>query len=164
MPGDWWRRHIEHTIAYAGAAKHGHAEVALKAELGLGRGIAEWGNRVEKASGKPAVAVLAELLMGEHITAAKLIADRGPVNDPRAVQVGIDLVVRNVADQAKLYAASIRGFPMKEFQQLFGEHGTLTAQYMAYLAADDNVNFAKTTEAARQSGAELDQFTDKYLR
>jgi hypothetical protein len=164
VAGDFWKRQIEHSIKYAAAVKADDDERALQALIGLTRGTNEWAKILENKSRKPAVGTIAQALAAEALVGVKLISDRVLEGDQRSLQTAVDLLERNAREQARVYGAAVLDLPHTQFQKMLEELAGTTGKYVARLATGDSAGFTAATQEARLQGADLDRFTDRYLR
>lgn len=164
MAGDFWKRYVEHSIKYAAGIKADDDTRTLQAVIGLTRGTNEWARILELKSGKPAVGTIAQALLAEAVTAAKLVSDQAPEGDQRSLHTGVDLLLRNAREQARVYGAALMDFPHVQFQKMLEDFNSTTVKYIARLAVGDAGGFTEATQEARISAGDLDRFTDRYFR
>jgi len=158
----WWALHVQHTIAYVRAAKSNNRVDILRALMALVDGMAWWGGLIAGKAGDHN-GIIAHGLMAEHVTAAKLLADRLPVEDEVGVTAALELLVRNADFQAMFFGASIHDFPHAEFRSLLTAHLEALQGYAKDWNAGNEASFEAHVAAAEKNAADLDQFTLKNL-
>lgn len=146
----WWFDHVGETYMYVAATKAGDERMQAGAVDKLVEGAGKWGDLL----GIPE----AGKLMGEHVSAVKVLADGAFTKDQDAVDLSVETLLINARHQADLYAINLDGFPTEEFGRLFVTHITSTGGYVLALAAGDVPDFKSNYNTVIQNRNQLARF------
>jgi hypothetical protein len=146
----WWFDHVGETYMYVLAVKNGDERLQRTAVEKLVDGAEKWGDLLDiPYAGK---------LMGDHVSAVKVLVDSAFLKDQEGIDLAVEGVLLNAKEQADLYGMEISGFPLDEFDKLFTTHITATGGYVLALSSGDISDFKKNYAMVIQNRNQLARF------